>query len=545
MKIFKARVLLGTFLLLLSPLVRADLAAGEARVIGSFLDLGPVGHLSRPGHGHRPLKPFLTPGGPETLPQGKGKAAVFAPAIATSPGALIASPGVGGSGGIDESSSLAVPPDGAIAVSAAYVVEAVNDNVKIWTKTYDATGRLSAVTPVVVAADLNFFFGSNPNCYTPANDFFGLISDPSLDYDVAHDRFMLSMISFDELFFTSSLCIAVSTTGNPGGTWFIYAFPISPFFSLLDFPRGVIGSDGQIYIAGNLFLCCDAFGNPVFSRARAYAFKTSDMYAGSNTTPKVVGVGRDPQTGLPADSLTPARAVGVSGMYFVSASNSASGGSAITLWKWSNPFGRSTFARQGYVRVSPYAQPPEALQPGAFPPGVTTCTQSGANCIATNDARNLAAYWFNNTVWATHAIGCTQAGTPVACVQWYQLGNLNGTPSLLQQGVVDDGSPGHYRYFPSLAVDQNGHVALAYAYSPVADYAGIRYTPIAPGAPGPETVLQPGEVTLQEPRYGDYAATALDPHDHLTIWHVEEYAKLLFGTYSEWGTWLSAIQISP
>jgi hypothetical protein len=38
---------------------------------------------------------------------------------------------------------------------------------------------------------------------------------------------------------------------------------------------------------------------------------------------------------------------------------------------------------------------------------------------------------------------------------------LYGVPALLQQGIVDDPDPGHYRFFPSLAVDRNGNVALA------------------------------------------------------------------------------------
>src|SRR3989449_2436389 len=178
------------------------------------------------------------------------------------------------------------------------------------------------------------------------------------------------------------------------------------------------------------------------------------------------------------------------------------------------------------------------------PPGVSDCAQSGALCITTNDARNLAAYWSNNTVWATHTIGFAQAGTPVACVQWYQLGGLDGTPALMQQGIVDDGSPGQYRYFPSLAVDQNGNVALAYAHSSATDYAGIRYTTIAGGVQGPEVTLKAGEATIEESRYGDYAATAVDPHDNLTIWHVEEYAKILSGVLlpTGWGTWISAVQ---
>src|SRR5207247_11056969 len=135
-------------------------------------------------------------------------------------------------------------------------------------------------------------------------------------------------------------------------------------------------------------------GAPVFDHARVYAFKTSDMYVGSNTTPRLAVVGNDPETGLPADSLTPARGVGVSGMYFVSASNLSPSltGSTITLWKWRHPFGSNTLTRQGHVTVSAYAQPPNALQPGALPAGVPDCADPNAHCITTNAARTLAAH---------------------------------------------------------------------------------------------------------------------------------------------------------
>src|SRR5207302_1809594 len=84
----------------------------------------------------------------------------------------------------------------------------------------------------------------------------------------------------------------------------------------------------------------------------------------------------------------------------------------------------------------------------------------------------------------------------------------------------------------------------AYAHSSAMDYAGIRYTPIAAGTPGLEATLKAGEATIEESRYGDYAATALDPHDNLTIWHVEEYAKDFLDGVTGWGTWISAIQIT-
>src|SRR5207249_11816911 len=113
---------------------------------------------------------------------------------------------------INDDQATAATPDVAIAMSPTYIVETLNDELSIWTKTYDATGQLSSVTNVVSAASLDVFFGHNPNCYTGANDVFGLVSDPSLDYDAAHDRFMLSMISFDRFLLISSLCVAVTTT---------------------------------------------------------------------------------------------------------------------------------------------------------------------------------------------------------------------------------------------------------------------------------------------------------------------------------------------
>jgi len=121
------------------------------------------------------------------------------------------------------------------------------------------------------------------------------------------------------------------------------------------------------------------------------------------------------------------------------------------------------------------------------------------------------------------------------------MGNVDGAPSLLQRGIVDNPTiPGRHRYFPSLAADQNGNVVLGYGYSSATEYPGVAYTTISPsGEQGGETVLKAGEATFHSTRYGDYASTALDPHDNLTIWHIQEYAK----GETNWGTWISAIQI--
>jgi len=128
----------------------------------------------------------------------------------------------------------------------------------------------------------------------------------------------------------------------------------------------------------------------------------------------------------------------------------------------------------------------------------------------------------------------------MTCVQWYQLGNLDQpAPTLLSHNTI--GSPDQNRYFPSLAVDSNGTLALGYAYSSSTDYAGVRYT--GDGTLGGEGVLRAGLGPVDGTRYGDYADTAVDPHDHLTIWHFEEYAADPRGS-GTWGTWIGAFQVS-
>jgi hypothetical protein len=306
----------------------------------------------------------------------------------------------------------------------------------------------------------------------------------------------------------------------------VYGFPVSPAGELFDFPHATIGAKA-IYVTGNLFQ-----GGSTFIGARVYAYDKAQMYAGQAAAAASVDVGNNAASKV-ADTLTPARGAAATGTaYFIAADNSTCPCSMISLWTWSDPFGASSFTLQGGVAVTQYDQPPNAAQLGGHGP---------QGQIATNDAGNLAAYFYRGSIYGAHTIAFNPGSGTVAAIQWYQLGTIDAAPTLLQQSVVATG--GEYRYFPNLSVDTAGNMALAYAFSSSADYAGIRYRGRLASDPagtlGAEGVLKTGEQTVDLSRYGDYAGGALDP-DGCTVWHYEEYAR----ASSLWGTWAGSIRAS-
>jgi len=261
-----------------------------------------------------------------------------------------------------------------------------------------------------------------------------------------------------------------------------------------------LAADGLFYVAGNLFVCLRRRWEPRLFPAARLRLQEHDHLRGRNTTPRVANVGRDPQAGSRglADSCA---GRGVSGMYFLSASNGCERGSMISLWRWKSPFGSSTFVRQGSVQ-SPRMCSRGGASARAFQRRHGLLAKRGRIASRRTTLGIFAALLVHHTVWGTHAIGCTQAGTPGRVCAVVPARKSQRWPTLLQHGNRRRRDPGHYRYFPSLAVDQAGNVALAYnlllghrlSWHPL--HADLSRRPRV------RNVLKAGEVTLQEPRYG-------------------------------------------
>lgn len=473
-----------------------------------------------PGHDRRP-KTFLHPGGKDALDRGK------LAAQSLGRGRHIQQPGSGvttnapqtagiGFNGISqaESSCACEPPDGNIAAGPSHVIGVVNTAVKVWNK----SGGL-----LLGPANLQSFFAMNSGC--PSDGFINADTDPSTDYDAAANRFVMEILSFNAFTNGSRICIAVTQTGDPTGTWNIYAIPVQEANQLLDFPHIAIGSDA-IYVSGNEFNASQAF-----TGAYIYALNKAALYAGQTASFKETPV-TVTASGILADTVFPVRNVTAPGvMYFVGADNGTTPASTVSIWKWANALGGGAITLQRGVTVDQYGQPPAGIQPSG----------SNANTIETNDMRTLTAQMFNGTVYSAHTIACNpnNAGV-VACVQWYQIGNLDGAPSLVQQGML--GSPGEYRMYPALSVDNSGDMTLGFAHSSANVFAGIDYAGRTPAdalglLEAPEATLKAGEVNMDGSRYGDYAGEVIDP-DGCTVWHLEEYAQ----SGQIWGTWVGNVR---
>lgn len=390
------------------------------------------------------------------------------------------------------------PPDGAVAAGPNQVLATVNTAFKIWDK--------SGVLRTNGALNLGDLFLSNPDCLP-------YISDPFTSYDPA-GRFILGALTYDDTY-TSTICIAVSTGPDPTATWYVESFPVSPFGDLMDFPHVAIGSDA-VYLTGNQFQ-----GGATYVGVRAYAYAKSDMYAGL-VHPAMTSVDI---ANAAVDTLWPAQGSPAGAAYFITADNSGVSGSTVSVYKWTAPYTSATFTRKGGVGVTPYLQPPNALQPSPGGP------------VTTGDARELGGQYFNGTIYGVHTVGCNPGLGTVACVQWYQVGTLDTTPTLIQQGLI--AKNGEYRSYPNLATDRNGNVGIGYALSSTTAYPGIAFSGRAASDPAgtlqPEVTLKAGEAAIDGTRYGDFAGTVLDPNG-VTIWHFEEYAK----AGALWGTWVGS-----
>ncbi len=404
-----------------------------------------------------------------------------------------------------------VPPDPELAVGPNHVIAVVNVAFKI----YDTSGNL-LVGPTTFAS----FMGSNSACTG--------VFDPNANYDESADRYILG-IDADG----SDYCVAVSQTGDPTGSWNVYAFhTITSNREFFDYPHAGVGRDA-LYMGANIFR-----GNS-FLASRVYAFDKTAMYAGNPAAmvTRTLAVSEDTPQPLNLHGWNQGTWPVSGPHYFITETNY--NGRHYTVFSWNAPFGANTFTTVGTIDI----QAATGVTAG-LPVNVP---QSGSNeTLQANDFRPQDFEFRNGYGWTVQTISCNPGSGTVDCIQWAQIDLSNA--SVVQAGVY--ASNGSYRFFGDLAVNHCNDMAVGYTKSSSSMFPGIWYTGRLSGDPvgtlQAESQLKAGEITYDAfdsspHRWGDYTEMTISP-DGTTFWYLGEYSKITGNANGRWGTYIGSFE---
>jgi hypothetical protein len=365
--------------------------------------------------------------------------------------------------------------------------------------------------------------------------------DPRVLYDPYSNRWLASAAD-DPLLSSSLILYGISDTEDPLGSWHLYAIRSDETGATwADFPT--LGfSRSTVAIGVNMF-SRDSLN---YVRGRLIVLDYDSLRAGSGGNP--VGIDVPGEFAMqPAVTYSPSETT----IYFVEHLDSLS--ATYRFWSLS---GSTLTLVGGAPRTNPLGA---YASPGAF----DLEPQQGGDGISAGDARIGNVVFRNGHVWYAQSVGLPPGGTGYAiatAVQWVE---LDTSGAFVQGGRIFDprANPwngGHSYAFGSLAVNARDDVLVGFSEFESDDFADAGYAfrsgSDPPGAMGAPVTLKDGEgpyVKRREGdrnRWGDYSATQVDPTDDLTLWTIQEYARIPVGRGDEsgrWGTWWGRVGGGP
>jgi hypothetical protein len=439
--------------------------------------------------------------------------------------------------------SNSAPPDTTGRVGRNHYVQWVNTMLSI----YDKQGN-RLYGPVKG----NTLFQSLGGTCATHND-----GDPLVEYDILADRWMLTQFAVyatDGSF--SHQCVAVSMTGDPLGSYYLYDFRTSTQTDpalFVDYPHSGVWPDGY-YITTHQFPDVDPGGQGL------YVFDRVSMLAGLPATYQFYNFGESVPGALvywgalPADldSLTPPPPGAPETIVaFGSPDSTGVPNFVLHTWKVKATWGSSPSLQVSgpfNVPVAPFnaelcthtlgtyvATQTRPCVPQPIPvvaDGSTPYTPNDIWLDGVSDRLMFRAAYRNygdhESLVVNHTVnsGAYQAG-----VRWYELRGVSTTPTLFQQStfVGNSNDPTQNRWMGSVAQDNAGNMLLGYTKSsptllPEIDVAG-RLANDAAGQLGPEILMKAsgGSQISTGNRWGDYSTMTVDPYDGCTFWYSAEY----------------------
>ncbi|MFL6201718.1 MAG: DNRLRE domain-containing protein [Thermoanaerobaculia bacterium] len=354
--------------------------------------------------------------------------------------------------------------------------------------------------------------------------------DPIVLYDDAADRWVISQ-------FTSWYdyqCFAVSTTGDPTGSYYRYAFQMSTGY-MNDYPKIGVWPDGY-YMSVNEF---DDLG--YFYGVTVVAFERAKMLAGLPAQsvlfhPYPCGDWNPPVPECPF-SLQPghweggtAPPAGSPNPFIMAWDDEANGAGTnpdgYRLWdfavSWTAP-ASSTFTAKPHVSAPEF----DRLMTAGVPqpaPGEALDTLSDYTMYRAH----YRSFGTHETLVVNHTVDVN--GSNLSGIRWAELRRSGGGGWTLFQTGTFAPEDGLHRWNGSIAMDGQGNIGLSYNVASASKHVSVRYVSRAAAdplgtLPGGEVELVAGTGTQQNSkgRWGDYSAISVDPVDDCTFWLTQEY----------------------
>ncbi len=366
--------------------------------------------------------------------------------------------------------------------------------------------------------------------------------DPRVLYDPYSDRWLASAAD-DPMLPSSLILYGISDTGDPEGGWHLYALRADGTgTTFADFPT--LGfSRSTVVVAVNMF----ARETLNYVRGRLVVLDYASLRAGGGGSPVDVTV-PDGFALQPAVTYSPTETT----LYLVEHLDSLS--ATYRFWGLS---GRTLVLVGGAPRTNP-------LGPWATPGPANVLPQELGRGVDADDARIGNAVFRNGHVYYAQTVALPPGGTGYGlhtAVQWVE---LDTSGAFVQGGRIEDAranpwNGGHSYAFGSLAVNAHNDVLVGFSEFESDDFVDAGYSfragSDAAGTMRAPVTLKDGEgpyVKLRDSggrnRWGDYSGTQVDPSDDLTLWTVQEYARIPSGRGDQsgrWGTWWGRVGGGP
>jgi hypothetical protein len=421
------------------------------------------------------------------------------------------------------------PPDTTGDVGPNHYVQWVNLRYAVYTLTRDANQNISGFNLVAGFPKQGnvLWQGFGGRCQSD-ND-----GDPIVQYDQLADRWILTQFAVSSTPYTQ--CVAVSTSPDPTGTYFRYAYSYDRSFN--DYPKMGVWPDAY-YISYNMFRNGRSFtGNTVC------AFERAQMLAGGAARQACVnttgGHSLEPSD-LEGTTLPPAGSPNL----LMSLTSSA-----VQFWRFSVNWTTGTGTLTGPTNVSGVAAFSRACGGGVCVPQPGTTTQLDTLADRLMYRLSYRNFGDHESLVINHSV---TSGTGTG-IRWYELRNATGqtlgsaAPVLFQQGTFAPSND--FRWMGSAAMDKTGGIAIGYNISNSSTIVpSIRYAYRGPADPlgtmGNETsvLVGSGSQNGNLSRWGDYSTISIDPVDGCTMVFTTQFQPAN-GSFN-WATYIHSFKLS-